>query len=67
MQSRDERLALLRSDIAILREQLDQGESHPVPDRARQFLRRELLTTQQMYLALRKNRRQSLAVQTVGA
>jgi hypothetical protein len=50
MQLSDERLALVRSDIAILHEQLDQAVEQSDCDR--QFLRRELLTTQQMYHAL---------------
>jgi hypothetical protein len=66
MQSRDERLALLQMDIAILRDQLDHVAEQPHLDIARQFLRRELLASQQMYLALLKNRHRRLAVQAVG-
>jgi hypothetical protein len=65
MLSHDEHLAHLRSDIAILREQLDHVENKPDPERARQFLRRELFTNQQMYLALLKKRRRQLLVRSV--
>lgn len=57
MQLRDERLALVRSDIAILREQLDKIAEQPQYEHERQFLRRELLSSQQTYHALIKNRR----------
>jgi hypothetical protein len=67
MQLSDEHLALLRSDIAILREQLDQAAQQPTPDRARLFLRRELLSDQQVYHALIKNRRRQLRTTTVRA
>ena len=65
MQSRDERLAFMRSNIPILRDQLDHVTNDPDPDLARQFLRRELLTNQQMYYALVKNRRRQLGVRAV--
>jgi hypothetical protein len=67
MQQRDERLVLAQLDIAILREQLDHVTEQPNPDLTRLSLRRELLSSQQTYYALIKNRRPQLAAHAVGA
>ena len=67
MQLPDDRLTLAQLDIAILREQLDHVAEQPNPDHARLFLQRELLSSQQVYRALIKNRRRQLAATAVGA
>lgn len=66
MQPPEARLALVRSDIAILHEQLDQAAEQLSPDHDRQFVLRELLTSQQMYHALIRNRRRKLRTKAVG-
>ena len=67
MQLRDRPLALIRADIAILREQLDHVAQQPDPERARLFLRRELLSSQMMYYALIRNRRRQLLAKAAEA
>jgi hypothetical protein len=66
MQLCDERLALVRSDIALLRERLDQIAQQPDHEHARHFLYRELLSSQQIYHALIKNRLRQLHATAVG-
>jgi len=67
MQLPDERLSVVQSDIAILHEQLDHVAEQPEPERACQFLRRELLAHQQMYYALLRKRQRQLQTTAVGA
>jgi hypothetical protein len=62
MKLHDECLTQVGWDIFILREELDNVANQPDPDRARRFLRHELLSSQQMYCALLKNRRRQLVV-----
>jgi len=60
MQLPDERLTVVQRDIALLRDQLDHVAEQPQPELARLFLRRELLSSQQMYHALIRNRLRQL-------
>ena len=62
MHLRDRQLALIRADIAVLREQLDHVAEQPDPERARQFLRHELFSSQMTYYALIRNRQRQLLV-----
>jgi hypothetical protein len=62
MQPRDERLALLRLDIAILHEQLDHVAKQPDPERTRLFLRRELLSNEIAYHNLIRKQRHKVVL-----